>query len=109
MVELPSAVLETYAAHLVEPDDGRVHLICIRPTGPYKAFDERLTSLAIRLVRMLRVTILRPWECADHHDWMGFVSGTVPTVLVVRGGEIVAKSVGDLPVLDLERLTFGGR
>jgi hypothetical protein len=85
-------------------DDGRIHLIYIRPPGPFTSFDDRLTRLALRCARLIRMTIVRSWDFGAQHDWSGFVSVSAPTVLVVRGGRVIGKSVGELPALDLNHL-----
>lgn len=78
--------------------------MCVRPPGPFTAFDERVTRIATRFVKVLHVTILRTWDHAAQHDWLGFVSATVPTVLIIRAGRILAKAVGDIPYLALEQV-----
>ncbi len=100
-------VTETPPSDLLETDDGRIRMVCIRPPGPFKAFDERLTQVASRFARFVRVTIIRSWDFAAQHDWVGFVSRSVPTVFLVRGGRIIAKSVGDLPNAELRELIYG--
>ena len=100
-------VIETLPADLLETDDGRIRIVCIRPPGPFKAFDERLTQLSSRFARFVRVTIVRSWDFAAEHDWVGFVSRSVPTVFLVRAGRIIAKSVGDLPNAELCALVHG--
>lgn len=89
---------------LLNDDDGRIHAICVRPVGPFERFDQRLTTIATRFARILRVTIIRSWDFAASHDWSGFVSRSVPTVLMVKAGRVVAKCVGDLHLIDLESL-----
>lgn len=101
-----SADIENSVAQFTVVDDGRMHLICLRPIGAFQAFDERLTRMALRFTRFLRVTILRSWDFAAQQDWVGFMSATVPTVLLVRAGQIVSKSVGDLPTIELEQLAL---
>jgi hypothetical protein len=91
----------------VVPDDDRLQLVCIRPPGAFKAFDDRVTLIATRLVKRVRVTILRAWEAGTQADWLGFVSATVPTVLVLRAGQIVAKCVGDVPHSEIDALLSG--
>lgn len=91
-------------AALTLDDPARVHLVCVRPTGPFSAFDDRITKIGTRFVRFVRVTILRTWDHAAQLEWLGFVSTVVPTVLLVRGGRIIAKSVGDIPYLALEQI-----
>jgi hypothetical protein len=102
---MPSSV-EQFAAHLSAEDRGRPQLIVIRPVGPFQSFDARLTDVATRHVRDVRVRIFRTWDHAAEHD-LGFVSPRLPTVIVVRDGEVVAKSIGDLPRHELERLAAG--
>ncbi len=93
------------AATAMTTDDAtRVHLVCVRPPGPFSAFDERVTRIATRFVKVLRVSILRTWDHSAEHDWPGFVSASVPTVLVIRAGRILAKAAGDLPYQALEQI-----
>ena len=100
----PRITTDTVPADLLETNDGRIRMVCIRPPGPFKDFDERLTSFATRFARLVRVTIVRSWDFAAQHDWVGFVSRSVPTVLLVRAGQIIGKSVGDLPNAELREL-----
>jgi hypothetical protein len=95
------ALLDAHAA------DGRIDLVCIRPLGPFTAFDDRLTRIALRWVRKVHVTIIRTWDCAAQNEWLGFVSAAVPTVLLIRAGRVIAKCVGDLPYLELEQVVSG--
>jgi hypothetical protein len=99
-----STELESCAANLTGDDDARTHLVCIRPAGPFSAFDERLMRLATRYAETLRLTVFRSWDFAAQHERLGFVSATVPTLVVIRFGTIVAKSMGDLPRLAIEEL-----
>jgi hypothetical protein len=92
------------ATAMTTDDASRVHLVCVRPPGPFSAFDERVTRIAMRFVKVLRVSILRTWDHAAQHDWLGFVSASVPTVLIIRAGRILAKAVGDLPYQALEQI-----
>jgi thioredoxin-like negative regulator of GroEL len=98
---------EILPGDLLGGDDGRIDLVCIRPPGPFKTFDDRLTQVASRFVRLVRVTIVRSWDFAAQHDWAGFVSRTVPTVLLVRAGRVVSKSVGCVPDSELRELICG--
>ena len=106
MSDVPEATTESPPCTLpgfTDPADGRLHLICVRPAGPFEAFDAHLTAVASWRVPLLRVTILHPGDLPTPAT-LGFVSATVPTVLLVRAGEIIARSVGDLPLWELERL-----
>lgn len=94
---------EQFATEVAAEDDGRIQLVCIRPLGPFAAFDERLTAVALRHVRAVRVSIFRTWDFAARHD-LGFVSPTLPTVIIVRDGEVVAKAIGDVPQRELEEM-----
>jgi hypothetical protein len=89
---------------LLRNDDGRLHAICVRPVGPFQRFDDHLTTIATRFARVLRVTIVRSWDFAAHHDWSGFVSRSVPTVLLVRAGRVVGTCVGEIQRMDVEAL-----
>ncbi len=104
----PSAVSETLPPDLLGERDGRLDVVCIRPPGPFKAFDDRLTQQALHFARFIRVPIVRSWDFAAQHDWVGFVSRSVPTVLLVRAGRVIVKSVGDLPNLELRELIRAG-
>jgi hypothetical protein len=102
---MPSSA-EQLAIDLVANDNGRLQMVVIRPAGPFTAFDARLSDVAIRFVRDVRVRILRTWDVEAQLD-LGFVSPRLPTVIVVRDGEVVAKAIGDLPRRELERLAEG--
>jgi hypothetical protein len=94
---------EQFATEIAAQDDGRIQMVCIRPPGAFAAFDERLSTVALRQVRSVRVSIFRTWDFAAHHD-LGFVSPTLPTVILVRDGEVVAKAIGDVPQRELEEM-----
>jgi hypothetical protein len=78
------------------PQGPSLQLYCHLPaSGAFAAFDARLRDLAHRL----RVKI-------SHRSSprFGFLSPTVPTVVVVRGGRVVAKVVGEVSERELARL-----
>jgi len=94
---------ERFATEVAAEDGGRIQMVCIRPPGAFAAFDERLNAVALRHVRSVRVSIFRTWDFAAQHD-LGFVSPTLPTVIIVRDGEVVAKTIGDVPQRELENI-----
>jgi hypothetical protein len=81
-------------------DEPRQLVVYLRPPGNFQAMDARVTALAIRHVRHVRVEIVRPGDTS--RSWVGRI--TQPSVMVFRCGECIAQAIGDLPLHDLEDL-----
>jgi thioredoxin-like negative regulator of GroEL len=80
-----------------------LHLIYYRPThAACTTLDGKLFDLAARNRGHLKLVVRH----SDEHGYLfgGWVSGTAPTVLFVRDGQMVAQLVGDLPLHEIEEL-----
>jgi thioredoxin-like negative regulator of GroEL len=81
----------------------RVDLVYFRPlSGSCTALDEKLFDLAAEHRGRIRLAVK---HCDGPEQLFGcWISGTVPTVLFVRGGRVVAQMLGDLPRAEIEAL-----
>jgi hypothetical protein len=77
-----------------DADSTSIHLLCIRPPGDFARFDSRLAILAARYADV-RITYV-PLEQAE--------KAVLPSVVLVRGGEIVGEAIGDLPLRELDEV-----
>jgi hypothetical protein len=86
------------------PDHGQqpVDLIYLSPLGDFGRYETRLLALVGRFGDRIRFTRARAGELSRFTRERVFVSKTVPNIVLVRGGEIVAQAVGDLPASELE-------
>lgn len=86
------------------PENGLqpVDLIYLPPLGDFRRYESRLAAVAARFGGRVRFTRARAGELSRFTRAHVFVSRTAPNVVVIRGGEIVAHSVGDLPASELE-------
>jgi len=78
----------------LDADPTAIHLLCIRPQGDFERFDARLAILAARYTDV-RITYV-PLARAAH--------AVLPSVVLVRGGEIVGEAIGDLPLRELDEV-----
>lgn len=81
-----------------------VDLIYVFPAGDWQEFEAALRSLAARFigrVRLIKAAPERLWRLTRAHI---FLSKSVPNVVVVRCGEVVAHTVGALPMTELKAI-----
>jgi hypothetical protein len=79
-----------------------VDLVYLRPLGDFRQYESRLMGAAARFRERIRVTKVRPGELSRFTRERVFVSKTVPTIVLIRHGEVIAEAVGDLPARELE-------
>ena len=80
----------------------RLLVLYCRPVGDFAVQDGHVARLRRELGARLEVETSSPSDAAQRcHTW---VSATQPTLLVLRGDEIVAIAVGCLPLRELEQL-----
>lgn len=86
------------------PDLGlqQVDLVYVRPLGDFRQYESRLLGVADRFRERIRVTKVRAAELSRFTRERVFISKTVPTIVLLRDGEVVAQAVGDLPARELE-------
>ena len=96
-----SSAVQLQAAH------DAIDLVYVRPFVAATAFEARLASIASRFANRLRLVKGSAIELSRFTDEAVFTSPTVPTVVLVRRGEVIAQAVGDLPASELTRLVAG--
>ena len=82
----------------IEPID----LIYVRPLGDFRQYETRLLGVAAQFRDRVRFTKVRPGELSRFTRERVFISKTVPTIVLIRDGEVVAEAVGDVPARELE-------
>jgi len=81
-----------------------VDLIYVRALGDFRRYETRLLEVAGRFRDHVRVTKIRAGELSRFTRERVFISKTVPTIVLIRDGRVVAQAVGDLPAHELERV-----
>jgi hypothetical protein len=80
----------------------RLLLLYCRPAGDFAVQDGHVAQLQRTLGAQLDVETVSPSAAAQRHrTW---VSATQPTLLVLRGEQIVAIAVGNVPLRELDGL-----
>jgi hypothetical protein len=99
-----NAQLRIFAGVTPVHDHGlpQLDLVYIRPLGDFREYEQRLAGVARRFGERIRLTIARAGELSRFTRTRVFLSKAVPTIVLVRGGEVVAQAVGDLPARELE-------
>ena len=85
----------------------RVDLIYLLPLGDWKAFEAALLSMASRFIGRVRLVRASRTELARLTSARVFLSNTVPNIIVLREGEVVAHAVGVLPMRELKAILEG--
>jgi hypothetical protein len=91
---------------IIAPVEGpqRVDLIYLPPLGDFRRYEARLRSVAGRFGERIRFTRARARELFPFMRAQVFLSKTVPNIVVVRSGAVVAHAVGELPARELEAI-----
>jgi hypothetical protein len=91
---------------IIAPVEGlqRVDLIYLPPLGDFRPYEARLRSVAGRFGERVRFTRARGSELLRFTRARIFLSRTVPNVVLVRSGAVVAQAVGELPARELEAI-----
>jgi hypothetical protein len=87
------------AAVAKSPD---VDLIYVPPLGDWKAFEAALSSLARRFIGRVRMVRASSARLCRFTSARLFLSTAVPNIVVLRGGEVFAHTVGALPMTELK-------
>jgi hypothetical protein len=97
-------VLSNALIRIPAPDHGpqQVDLIYVPSLGDFRRYETRLLAVVGRFREHIRFTKARAGELSRFTGEHVFVSKTVPNVVLVRRGEVVAHAVGDLPATELE-------
>jgi hypothetical protein len=85
----------------------RVDLIYLLPLGDWKAFEAALLSMASRFIGRVRLIRTGRAKLGQFTSARVFLSNTVPNIIVLRGGEVVAHAVGALPMTELKAILEG--
>jgi hypothetical protein len=93
-----SAQLEMTASGESVP---RVDLIYLPPLGDFRQYEARLRSVADRFDGRVRFTRTRARELFRFTRELVFLSRTLPNIVVVRCGAVVAHAIGELPAAEL--------
>jgi len=97
-------VLSNALTQIPALDDGpqQVDLIYVPSLGDLRRYETRLLAVVGRFRERIRFTKARAGELSRFTRERVFVSKTVPNIVLVRSGEVVAHAVGDLPATELE-------
>jgi hypothetical protein len=97
-------VLSNALTRIPAPDHGlqQVDLIYVPSLGDLRRYETRLLAVVGRFRERIRFTKARAGELSRFTREHVFVSKTVPNIVLVRCGEVVAHAVGDLPATELE-------
>ncbi len=103
---LNSALIRASAGIDPAPELGlqQVDLVYVRPLGDFRQYEARLLAVVGRFRERIRFTKLRAGELFRFTRERVFLSKTVPNIVLVRRGEVVAQAVGDLPARELEQV-----
>jgi hypothetical protein len=80
-----------------------IEILYVRPVGDFEPFEARLHEVVRRCcepVHLVRTSGALPSLGGERV----FATCTVPNVVIVCGGEVIAQAVGDLPARELELL-----
>lgn len=94
----------------ITPAPGRlpvVHVVYALPPGDFQPFESRLRAAIRPFGDDVRLTRTRTAELCRFTRETPFLSGTLPNLMLLSGGAIVAHAVGDLPAGELELLVAG--
>jgi thioredoxin-like negative regulator of GroEL len=91
-------------ARRVDLADPCIDLIYVRAFGDFRRYEARLLELVERCGGRVRFTKATAGELTRFTNDRVFSSTTVPTLVLVRDGAVVAEAVGDLPASELARV-----
>jgi len=97
-------VLSNALMRIPAPDRGlrQVDLIYVPSLGDLRRYETRLLAIVGRFRERIRFTKARAGELCRFTSEHVFVSKTVPNIVLVHCGEVVAHAVGDLPATEIE-------
>jgi hypothetical protein len=82
----------------------RVELIYLLPLGEWETFEAELSSMARRFIGSVHLIRTSGAKLKRFTSARLFLSKTVPNVIVLRGGEVVAHALGALPMTELKAM-----
>src|SRR5262249_55735761 len=86
------------------PDPVQIDLVYSRPLGSWSDYETRLLEVAGRFCARIHTTKLRPVELARRTRGQAFISSTLPSLVLLRGGEVIGQAIGDLPAREIHLL-----
>jgi hypothetical protein len=95
---LISEGIEPTLDHRLQPID----LVYVRALGDFRQYEARLMTVVERFRERIRFTKLRAADLLRLTHERVFLSKSVPNIVLLRSGEVVAQAVGDLPKRELE-------
>ncbi len=98
-IRIPSAI---HAAS--DHGSQQVDLVYVRALGDFRQYETRLLEVVARFRDRIRFIKARAGELSRFTRERVFVSKTVPNIVLLRCGEVVAQAVGDLPARELEQV-----
>ena len=96
-----NAQLQVAPVCLHDPD---IDLVYVRPLGDFRAYEARLLEVVGRFGDRVRLTQTSAGELALLTCESAFFSKTMPNVVLVRDGQIIAQALGELPANALVRI-----
>lgn len=101
---LNSALIRASAGIDPAPELGlqQIDLLYVCPLGDFHRHEARLLEVVDRFRDRLRFTRLRASELFRFTRERVFLSKSVPNILLIRRGEVIAQAIGDLPARELE-------
>jgi len=101
---LNSALIRASAGVDPAPELGlqQIDLLYVCPLGDFRRHEARLLEIVDRFRDRLRFTRLRARELFRFTRERVFLSKSVPNILLIRRGEVIAQAIGDLPARELE-------
>lgn len=86
------------------PDHGlqQVDLVCVCPRGDFREYETRLRGVVGRFRERIRFTKVRASELSRFTRELVFLSKTLPNIVLLRCGKVLAQAIGNLPTSELE-------
>jgi hypothetical protein len=81
-----------------------IEIVYVRPRGDHRAFQARLYDVVRSFEGDVQLVTCSASELRHITHERVFVSTTVPNVIVVRRGMVIAHALGDLPTRELDSL-----
>ena len=82
----------------------RIDVIYVRPLGDYRQFETRLLDVVQTFGADVHFASSHSGDLGRFERERVFVSTRLPNVVIVRDGEVVGQTIGDLPKRELELL-----
>jgi hypothetical protein len=97
-------MMQGNASLQLSPEAGPLHVLIVQPLAGFSRFEARLREVVRHYGERVRMTKLNPGGLYRFTRENVFLSKTVPNVLFIRGGEVIAQTYGDFSVRELRAL-----